>query len=120
MKCMIFGMNYFYMMKNFPGILIFLMAACTVSKDPLRGKVKELQRGELKDDSSFVYALPYAKGTAPFIVQGYFGPFSHKNRAALDFKMKRGTKIYAARDGVVTRVKEDSDRGGWNKKYRTD
>jgi murein DD-endopeptidase MepM/ murein hydrolase activator NlpD len=32
--------------------------------------------------------------------------------------MKRGTKIYAARDGVVVRVKEDGDRGGWGKKYR--
>jgi len=32
--------------------------------------------------------------------------------------MKRGTKITAARAGVVVRVKEDGDRGGWNKKYR--
>ena len=52
------------------------------------------------------------------MVQGYFGPFSHRERAALDFKMKRGTKITAARGGVVTRVKEDGDKGGWNKKYR--
>lgn len=52
------------------------------------------------------------------MVQGYFGPFSHRERAALDFKMKRGTKITAARDGVVTRVKEDGDRGGWSRKYR--
>ena len=32
--------------------------------------------------------------------------------------MNRGTKITAARDGVVVRVKEDSDKGGWSKKYR--
>ncbi|MEO5564325.1 MAG: M23 family metallopeptidase, partial [Chitinophagaceae bacterium] len=44
---------------------------------------------------------------------------SHKERAALDFKMKRGTKICAAREGIVTRAKEDGDRGGWNKKYRS-
>ena len=25
--------------------------------------------------------------------------------------------MLAARDGVVVRVKEDGDRGGWNKKY---
>jgi murein DD-endopeptidase MepM/ murein hydrolase activator NlpD len=107
-------------MKYVPVIFLFFITACSVSKDPLRKQIKQLQRGELKDDSSFVYALPYEEGTAPFIVQGYFGPFSHKNRAAIDFKMKRGTKIFAARAGVVTRVKEDSDRGGWNKKYRSD
>jgi murein DD-endopeptidase MepM/ murein hydrolase activator NlpD len=32
--------------------------------------------------------------------------------------MKRGTKIYAAREGIVVRLKEDSDRGGWGRKYR--
>ena len=52
-------------------------------------------------------------------MQGYFGIFSHKERAALDFKMKRATNILAVRDGVVTRVKEDGAKGGWNKKYRS-
>jgi murein DD-endopeptidase MepM/ murein hydrolase activator NlpD len=32
--------------------------------------------------------------------------------------MKRGTKILAARDGIVVRVKEDGNKGGLNKKYR--
>ena len=31
----------------------------------------------------------------------------------------RGTKITAARDGVVTRVKEDGILGGWSRKYRS-
>jgi murein DD-endopeptidase MepM/ murein hydrolase activator NlpD len=107
-------------MKNAWFILIVFISACSVSKDPMRMQIKKLQKGEIKEDSSFVYMLPYEQGTSPFIVQGYFGPFSHKNRAAIDFKMKRGTKIVAAREGVVTRVKEDSDRGGWNRKYRND
>jgi murein DD-endopeptidase MepM/ murein hydrolase activator NlpD len=93
------------------------MTACSVSKNPLRKEIKHLQRGIIKDDTSYVYALPYEEGEKHRIVQGYFGPFSHRDRAALDFKMKRGTKITAAREGVVTRVKEDGDRGGWNKKY---
>ena len=84
----------------------------------MRKEVKQLQKGIIKDDTSYVYALPYEAGKKHRMVQGYFGPFSHKERAALDFKMKRGTKITAARDGVVTRVKEDGDKGGWNKKYR--
>ena len=32
---------------------------------------------------------------------------------------KRGTKITAARDGVVVRAKEDGTLGGLNKKYRS-
>jgi murein DD-endopeptidase MepM/ murein hydrolase activator NlpD len=97
--------------------LLFYMS-CSVSKNPLRKQIKLLQKGIIKDDTSYVYSLPYEAGTQHRIVQGYFGPLSHKERAALDFKMKRGTKILAARGGVVVRVKEDGDRGGWNKKYR--
>lgn len=98
--------------------LTVLLCSCTVSNNPLRKEIKGLQKGTIKDDTSYVYALPYEAGTKHRIIQGYFGPFSHKERAALDFKMKRGTKILAAREGVVVRVKEDGDRGGWNKKYR--
>lgn len=98
--------------------LLISLVACSVSKNPLRKEVKLLQKGIIHDDTSYVYALPYEPGTTHRLVQGYFGPFSHKERAALDFKMKRGTPITAAREGVVIRVKEDGDRGGWNKKYR--
>lgn len=101
-------------------LLILVITSCSVSKNPLRKQVKLLQKGGIKDDTSYVYALPYEKGRSFLIVQGYFGAFSHQERAALDFKMKRGTKICAAREGVVVRVKEDSDRGGMNKKYRSD
>jgi murein DD-endopeptidase MepM/ murein hydrolase activator NlpD len=102
-----------------PGaVILALMTACSPSKNPLRKTVKLLQKGKLKDDTSYVYDLPFEKGKKYFLVQGYFSHLSHKERAALDFKMKRGTKICAARDGVVVRVKEDGDRGGWNSKYR--
>jgi murein DD-endopeptidase MepM/ murein hydrolase activator NlpD len=37
---------------------------------------------------------------------------SHKNELSLDFKMKPGTQIYAAREGTVVEVKADSDKGG--------
>jgi murein DD-endopeptidase MepM/ murein hydrolase activator NlpD len=100
-----------------PFSIIFL-AACSVSKNPLRKEIKLLQKGVIRDDTSYVYALPYEQGRSYRLVQGYFGIFSHRERAALDFKMKRGSKICAAREGVVVRVKEDGDRGGWNRKYR--
>src|SRR6185503_20270616 len=98
--------------------LLRLLAACSASKNPLRKQTKLLEKGILQADTSYVYQLPFENRTSHLIVQGYFGPFSHKERAALDFKMKKGTRILAAREGVVVRVKEDSDKGGWSRKYR--
>ncbi len=100
-------------------ILLALSTGCSVSKNPLRKEVKLLQKGIINDDTSFVYALPYEKGKTFRVIQGYFSHFSHKERAALDFNMKRGTNITAARGGVVVRVKEDGTLGGLNKKYRS-
>lgn len=100
--------------------LFFVVAlmSCAVSNNPKRTEIKMLQKGIIKDDTSFVYRLPYEAGKAHILVQGYFSRYTHKNRAALDFKMKRGTKICAARGGVVIRVKEDGTKGGSNIKYR--
>lgn len=97
---------------------LFLIISCSVSKNPLRRQIKEMQRGSITDDSSYIYQLPFAPGKKRFVVQGYFGAFSHKERAALDFKMKKGTKVLAARDGVVLRLREDGDKGGLKKEYR--
>ncbi len=105
-------------MIKFVPWLSLLVIGCSVSKNPLRKEVKALEKGTIKDDSSYVYELPYENRTTHLVIQGYFSHFSHKERAALDFKMKRGTKILAARDGVVVRVKEDGNKGGLNKKYR--
>ena len=104
--------------KLFPLITLFILVGCAASKNPLRKETRLLQKGIIKDDTSYVYALPYENNTSHLLIQGYFSRLSHKERAALDFKMKRGTKICAARNGVVIRAKEDGDRGGWNRKYR--
>jgi murein DD-endopeptidase MepM/ murein hydrolase activator NlpD len=98
--------------------VILLVNGCSVSKNPMRNEVRRLQKGITKDDTSYVYALPYEMGKSYCMVQGYFSSFTHRERAALDFKMKRGTKICAAREGIVIRVKEDGDRGGLKRKYR--
>jgi len=107
-------------MKFYLFIFFLFLIGCTVSKNPLRKEIKLLQKGIIKDDTSYVYALPFENKKSHLLVQGYFGGFSHKERAALDFKMKKGTKVLAARDGVVTRVKEDGERGGTKKEFRSD
>lgn len=99
-------------------LALTILSGCAVSNNPQRTQLRQLQKGILKDDTSYVYHLPFEKNTKHLLVQGYFSSFSHKNRAALDFKMKRGTIVCAARAGVVVRVKEDGDKGGLNKKYR--
>ncbi|MEO8109166.1 MAG: M23 family metallopeptidase [Ginsengibacter sp.] len=101
-------------------ILILFSAGCYVSKDPLRHEALLLQKGKITEDTSYVYSLPYKKGTSHILIQGYFSSFSHKNRAALDFKMKKGTEVYAARAGFVIRLEEKNSKGGRNKRYRKD
>ena len=108
---------------RFTVYLFFIATAftsCSATRDAQSNHIKALQKGKIKEDTSFVYHLPYDTGASHLLVQGYYSSYSHKNRAALDFKMKRGTKVLAARGGVVVRVKQDGNRGGWNKKYRPD
>jgi murein DD-endopeptidase MepM/ murein hydrolase activator NlpD len=67
----------------------------------------------------FVYSLPYAPGATYRVSQGYGGRFSHQgsNKYAIDWKMPEGTPVYAARGGLVVKVKDDSDTGGSNIKF---
>ncbi len=66
---------------------------------------------------TWVYDLPYAKGTGHKVVQGYGGLFSHKHKAALDFDMPEGTAIFAARGGTIISFKDDSKEGGPFSRY---
>ena len=100
-------------------IYIFsILSACSLSRDPQRRELQLLQKDKIKEDTSYVYWLPYAEGTTRRLVQGYYSGYSHKNRAALDFTMKPGTHIHAARDGLVVRLIEENGKGGWNKRNR--
>ena len=107
------------MVKIILFISLLFFVGCSVSKNPLRREVKHLQKGIIKADTSYVYALPYEEGKTFRVIQGYFSRLTHKERAALDFNMKRGTKITAAREGIVVRAKEDGTLGGLKSKYRS-
>jgi murein DD-endopeptidase MepM/ murein hydrolase activator NlpD len=73
-------------------------------------------RHDATHDRSAVYQLPYPRGHAYYLVQGYDGEFSHKGERALDFDLPLGTPVHAARAGQVVRVKEDSQTGGPDEK----
>jgi len=111
-------MNKLKAIHILPVLLLYMAAGCSLGNSMQRSELKLLQKGKIKDDSSYIYQLPYEAGKAHLLVQGYYSRYTHKKRAALDFKMKRGTKICAARAGVVVRLKEDGNKGGSNVKYR--
>ena len=97
--------------------LVFFQS-CTVNKEAQKSRAKLLQRGKISEDSSFVYWLPYKQGSVHLLVQGYYSPYTHRNRVALDFKMKKGTKVFAARGGVVVRTNSTGEKGGLKPEYR--
>jgi murein DD-endopeptidase MepM/ murein hydrolase activator NlpD len=99
-------------------VISLSLMSCAVSNNPIRNEVRRLQKGIDQEDTSYVYDLPYEEGRSYYMVQGYFSSMTHKERAALDFTMKRGSTICAARGGVVIRAKEDGDRGGLKRKWR--
>lgn len=101
------------------GIVLSLMnQGCALSSNPYFHQARNFQKGKLTEDTSFVYRLPYHPGARHRLIQGYYSRGTHKYRAALDFGMKKGTPVLAARDGVVERIKDDSNRGGMYKRYR--
>jgi murein DD-endopeptidase MepM/ murein hydrolase activator NlpD len=75
-------------------------------------EISGLKSGRLLDDTSHIYSLPYAAKTKYLFVQGANSSFSHTGELSYDFKMKRGSKICAARAGKIINLRDDSDKGG--------
>lgn len=92
---------------------LILLCSCTL----LQNNQVLYRRSKTLPDTAFVYALPYAKGSFHCVWQGYYSWFSHQGNFAIDFKMKPGTGVHAARCGVVVYVKESATKGGVGKKY---
>lgn len=61
-------------------------------------------------DQDFEYYLPFEEGRTFLVGQGYNGSASHRNINALDFEMKIGEEVHAARGGIVVDVVESNSR----------
>ena len=96
---------------KFPA-LIFILSPFQLLAQETEPSIKDLKAGRFKTDTSFVYSLPYQPEKSYLLIQAYQSNLSHKGEYALDFKMKEGTKICAARSGVVISIREDSEKGG--------
>ena len=98
-------MKYFF----FISISFFAVYCCIAQQ---QYSIHDLKSGKFTDDSSYIYDLPFENEKKVFLIQAYDSKMSHKGELALDFKVKKKTKICAARDGVVIATKGDSDKGG--------
>ena len=97
-------------MKVFLTLVIFGYSLPSLSQNQY--SVRDLKAGRFTDDSSFIYTLPFENKKKVFLIQAYESKMSHKGERALDFKISKGTKICAAREGVVIATRNDSDEGG--------
>jgi murein DD-endopeptidase MepM/ murein hydrolase activator NlpD len=107
-------------MQKLSLLCILFFSSLLVSAQLKRSTIKELQKGKTREDTSFIYTLPYTKNKSFLMVQGPYTKHSHRYLVAFDFKMKKGSTICAARSGVVLSVEESSSKGGLNDKYLND
>lgn len=73
-----------------------------------------------RHNDEYLYALPFSKGSAVNVSQGYHGGMSHKGLSAyaVDFPIPVGTPIYAAREGIVVGAEGSNNLGGASPEYR--
>lgn len=73
----------------------------------------QLGRIDADHDDGYLYRLPYGDEVSFPIIQGYGAKLSHRGaeRFTLDFGMPVGTRVHAARDGVVALIEDSHDTG---------
>ena len=107
---------------KYPSLLLFIAIFIpTISIAQLTDQqIRNLKGGRAQPDTSYIYTLPYPAGNEFLLIQAYNSKMSHAGELSLDFKMKAGSKICAAREGVVETIKEDSDKGGLKAEFMND
>lgn len=103
----------FYILFTFANTIIFAQA-------PTPREVVNLKHGRVKIDTSFIYKLPFEKGTKRRVIQAAYSKLSHKGEIALDFNVKIGTTICAARSGIVIASYGESNIGGLKDEFLDD
>jgi murein DD-endopeptidase MepM/ murein hydrolase activator NlpD len=97
--------------------LLYILLTCSANAQLTDSEIFNLKGGRVKPDTSYIYQLPFSGGSRFLLIQAYNSKLSHTHELSLDFKMKKGRKICAARDGIVESIKEDSDAGGLKEEY---
>ncbi|THU30460.1 M23 family metallopeptidase [Niastella caeni] len=98
-------------------LILSAFIACFANAQLSDQEIYDAKGGRIYNDTSYIYWLPFMPGERFLLVQAANSHMSHRNELSLDFKMKKGSKVCAARDGIVTEVKKDSDKGGLKDEY---
>jgi len=66
-------------------------------------------------DEDLLYRLPYETGKSYYVLQGYGARMSHTGpeQYSVDFNMREGTPVHAARGGIVARTEGSHSKGCW-------
>ena len=66
-------------------------------------------------DEDLLYRLPYESGKSYYVLQGYGSRMSHTGpeQYTVDFNMREGTPVHAARGGIVARTEGSHSKGCW-------
>ncbi len=95
----------------------FLLATLTTQDPSKNGSYHTQYKCKYGDvnlgsyNSNYIYELPYERGRKVMVHQGYNGRFSHTGVNAIDFNLKKGNKLYAARGGIVIHTEDRNSRG---------
>ncbi len=102
-------------------IILLLTLSYTASFGQLTDReIVDLKTRRNIDDTSYIYSLPYPKGAKQLLIQGSNSHYSHKDELSLDFKMKSGSEICAARSGRVIAAKFTSNKGGLKPEFMSE
>jgi murein DD-endopeptidase MepM/ murein hydrolase activator NlpD len=99
-------------MKQLLILLFTVISFSAVAQSQSDYTIRELKGGQFTEDNTYIYALPFEQNKKVFLVQAYDSKLSHKGEYALDFKVKEGTPVCAAREGKVIAARSDSYKGG--------
>lgn len=99
-------------------MLLLLFPFCSTAQDQY--STRDLKNGKFTADSSHIYHLPFKNKKKVFLIQAYESKMSHVGERALDFKIKKGTTVCAARNGIVSAMRKDSDKGGLKQENLSD
>jgi murein DD-endopeptidase MepM/ murein hydrolase activator NlpD len=101
--------------------LCFIIVSTNIfAQAPTLKEIVNLKNGIVRVDTSFIYTLPFVKGTKKRVIQGAYSKLSHKGEIALDFNVKIGTTICAARAGIVVASSGESNIGGLKDEFLDD
>jgi murein DD-endopeptidase MepM/ murein hydrolase activator NlpD len=107
-------------MKILFSLYFIIITANIFAQAPTPSEIVDLKIGRVRIDKSYIYNLPFEKGTKRRVIQAAYSKLSHKGEIALDFNVKVGTTICAARGGIVVASSGESSVGGLKDEFLDD